>query len=321
MRRPSRSLLPAAALLLLTASPPYADLSEGQRAYERGDYPAAYREWYALADSGSAAAQFLIGLMYEQGRGVPRDLAQAVMWYRRAAEQNDVYAQFRLGFLYAHGRGVNRDDAEAVEWYGRAARQGNQAAQSMVDQMLAEGRGLAPGRSRRDSEHVRQAAEQGVASAQYQLARQYATGQGAGKDYAEAVKWFRRAAEQGLATAQYQLGLRYANGEGVTRDYAEAVKWYRRAAEQGVAFAQFNLGVRYANGQGVDRDPALAYVWFSIAAQGLSGAEAEVAGRARDAIKGALSPAQIARGEGLVKTWRPEPETPPTSATRPTPPH
>ncbi|MGH7316325.1 MAG: tetratricopeptide repeat protein, partial [Candidatus Rokuibacteriota bacterium] len=111
-----------------------------------------------------------------------------------------------------------------------------------------------------------------------------------------------------LAPAQYQLGLRYANGDGVERDYAEAVKWYRRAAEQGVAFAQFNLGVRYANGQGVERDPVQAYHWFGVAAQGLLGREAGIARQARDSIKVTLTPEQLARGEEMVRGWRPRPE-------------
>ena len=65
------------------------------------------------------------------------------------------------------------------------------------------------------------------------------------------MKWYRLAAEQGNASAQYNLGVRYANGEGVPQDDAEAVKWYRLAAEQGDASAQYNLGVRHANGEGV----------------------------------------------------------------------
>ena len=50
---------------------------------------------------------------------------------------------------------------------------------------------------------------------------------------AEAVKWFHKAAEQGNATAQYNLGRMYQNGEGVTRDFAEARRWYQKAAAQG----------------------------------------------------------------------------------------
>ena len=57
------------------------------------------------------------------------------------------------------------------------------------------------------------------------------------QDDTEAVRWYRLGAEQGYASAQYNLGLMYDNGEGVPRDDAEAVRWYRLGAEQGYAGA------------------------------------------------------------------------------------
>ena len=54
--------------------------------------------------------------------------------------------------------------------------------------------------------------------------------------------WYRKAAEQGDASAQYNLGVMYENGHGVEQDDEQAVFWYRKAAEQGYADAQYNLG-------------------------------------------------------------------------------
>jgi len=75
-----------------------------------------------------------------------------------------------------------------------------------------------------------------------------------------------KAAEQGHATAQYNLGRMYAYGEGVPQDVVKAVKWYRKAAEQGDAAAQSNLGIMYANGKDVAQDTVEAYAWFAVAA-------------------------------------------------------
>ncbi len=47
--------------------------------------------------------------MYYNGRGVTQDYAQAVKWYRRAAEQGYANAHSNLGALYAKGRGVTQD--------------------------------------------------------------------------------------------------------------------------------------------------------------------------------------------------------------------
>ena len=49
--------------------------------------------------------------------------AQATEQYRLAAELGDAQAQFSLGFLYGEGRGVAQDDAEAVKWYRLATKQ------------------------------------------------------------------------------------------------------------------------------------------------------------------------------------------------------
>jgi TPR repeat protein len=53
------------------------------------------------------------------------------------------------------------------------------------------------------------------------------------------------AAEQGDASAQFNLGQIYRKGKGVAQNDAEAAKWYRKAAEQGHVKAQYNLGVSY----------------------------------------------------------------------------
>ena len=47
------------------------------------------------------------------------------------------------------------------------------------------------------------------------------------KDYKEAVRLYRLSAEQGFASAQYNLGVMYEIGQGVLQDYKEALRWYR----------------------------------------------------------------------------------------------
>ena len=87
-------------------------------------------ELLALADQGSAAAQYSLGLMYDEGLGVfPQDYAEAARWFRLAADQGFADAQFSLGYKYNLGQGVPQDDAEAVRWYRLAADQGLDVAQ------------------------------------------------------------------------------------------------------------------------------------------------------------------------------------------------
>jgi hypothetical protein len=80
--------------------------------------------------------------MYDNGRGVPQDYAQAVAWYRKAAEQGDADAQNNLGLRYDKGQGVPQDYAQAVAWFRKAAEQGNALAQNNLGAMYVGGQGV-----------------------------------------------------------------------------------------------------------------------------------------------------------------------------------
>ena len=240
-------------------------LEDAAAAYERGDYPTALRIRLELAEQSNPEAQVWLGLMYARGHGVPRDDAQAVQWYRRAAERDYAWGQTNLGYMYETGRGVVKDEAAAVKWYLKAAEQGFAMAQSNLGISYRNGRGV----GKDDASAVawfRKAAEQGYVRAQTDLGYMYETGQGVAKDEAEAAKWYLKAAERGQAIAQDNLGLAYLNGRGVARDDAAAVAWFRKAAEQGHARAQNNLGHMYENGFGVAKDLDEAAKWYRKAA-------------------------------------------------------
>ena len=74
-------------VVVLVAAPAWADVQAGVDAYEKGDYATALKEWRPLAAQGNAAAQALLGMMYEEGQGVPKDYVQAYMWLSLAAAQ------------------------------------------------------------------------------------------------------------------------------------------------------------------------------------------------------------------------------------------
>ena len=76
-----------------------------------------------------AEEQYLRGVEFADGLGVPQNYAQAAQWFARAAEQNHAQAQLNLATLYRQGQGVNRDPAMSLQWLTRAAKLGNAAAQ------------------------------------------------------------------------------------------------------------------------------------------------------------------------------------------------
>src|ERR1051326_495598 len=72
-----------------------------------------------MADTGHAPSQYTLGVVYFYGSGVPRDTAEAVKWFRKAATQHDPFAELLLGRLYSKGEGVERDQTQAVVWLDR----------------------------------------------------------------------------------------------------------------------------------------------------------------------------------------------------------
>ena len=97
-------------------------------ASNRGDYATALPLLRLLADQGNTSAQYDLGLMYDNGQGLPQDYAEAVKWYGLAAGQGDAKAQFNLGLMYAEGQGVSQNYVYAHMWLNLSAARGNRDA-------------------------------------------------------------------------------------------------------------------------------------------------------------------------------------------------
>jgi len=119
----------------LAAVPAWADFAAGLAAYQKGDYVTAAKEWLPLAQQGDPGDQFNIGLMYEQGQGLPQDYAEAFMWFKRAADQDYTKAQHNLGAMFATGEGVKRDYVQAYVWLNICAAKGDAGCASQRDQI------------------------------------------------------------------------------------------------------------------------------------------------------------------------------------------
>lgn len=133
-----RTLLAAFLLLLVVTMPAAADsMDEALAAFDAEDYTEAARLLRPLAESGHPRAQFYLGSLYFDGRGVPQDHALEAQWIRRSAERGFNWAQNMLGRMYTIGRGVEQDDIEAHMWFDLAAAQGTQTAYK-ARQRLAE---------------------------------------------------------------------------------------------------------------------------------------------------------------------------------------
>jgi TPR repeat protein len=125
--------------------------------------------------------------------------AQSLARYLDAAEQGDPEAQVQLGLLYEQGQGVEKNLDEASRWFELAAEQGYAPAQANLGDLYEFGDGI---RSNKAAAHYyRLAAKQGYLDAQLDLARLYEQGKGLPQDAVQAWLWYSLAARQGDASA------------------------------------------------------------------------------------------------------------------------
>lgn len=208
------------------------DTSECRSLLDAQDYAQALSICTQAAETGDAAAQSNLSMMYSFGWGVAKDKVEAIKWLRASAEQRYPPAQYALSSEFAAGTNVTQDYKEAFR-------------------LLSD------------------AGKQGFVLAQMQLGRMYEAGYPRleiNQDISTAITWYRQAAEQ-CDICQYELGRIYYLGSGVDKDHTEAAKYFKKAAEGGLPKAQMQLAFRYLNGEGVPKNNIDAYMWLYIAAK------------------------------------------------------
>lgn len=232
-----------------------ADLDKGRAAFREGRPAEALQYFRAAAEQGNARAAYNVGVLYLNGNGVAADKAQAFVWFRKAADRGDNEAQFNLGLACEQGDGIARDDRAALAWYEKSAHGGNVRAAARL--ILVSSPALpaytppSPLPSSFD-----EAFYKGLSASQR-------------GEHAEAFRWWQYSARQGNdISAMKNLGLLYYQGLGVKQSHAEARRWWAEAALQGEnAEAMYFLGIMNNFAEGGPRDLQLARLWYGAAQQ------------------------------------------------------
>ena len=183
--------------LLLAGSLFAGEFDNAMQAYRNGGFIEALNGFYVLAKNGDAQAQYNVGQMYAQGKGVQQDTRKAMEWYEKAAKQGYAPAQYNLAEIY-HNLGAVEDHAyeKAKYWYEKAA-------------------------------------NQGVMQAHNNLAALYMEGKGVRQDVHKAFEHFRKAAEMGDANAQLNIGILYAWSKEIPEDKLKAYENLKAALKSG----------------------------------------------------------------------------------------
>lgn len=171
------------------------------------------------AEQGKADYQYLYAACFENSWGVEEDMKQALMWYKKAAEQQQKSSYNSIGNIYRTGKGVKQDFKEAFHWFKLGA--DAKDAQAMLN-----------------------------------LGNCYYFGMGTEKNLNEALKWWQESANYSNVYALAQMGDCYYYGIGVERNIEKAIDYFTQAADRNIAGAQFRLGCLYYTGEGVEKDLA-----------------------------------------------------------------
>ena len=182
------------------------------------------------AETGDASAEYELGRSMLSRRPTDSELASAMPWFRRSAEQGYAPAEYMYGRVFREGRW--KDPKQLVYWWTKAAEQENVNASLWLGAFYEQGR------------------------------------YGIERDYLKAFKWLSMAAKQGQPDAQVALGQIYENGEGVPQDYGMAANWYRKAADHtmdlgGAGVAANSLVQLYEDGHATRQDYVFLYVAYA----------------------------------------------------------
>lgn len=253
------------------------------------------------AEGIDAKAKFALAEMYSDGKGTPQNFAQALRWYRRAADASHPEAQTSMGLIaLIKAVGLARDDEgavrfgsdeskktemlslifgaagrlevkdasalkEAMQWLKKSAEHGEASGQFLLGVMTAGGIGVEQNLTQA-AKWIRLAATKN-AEAQALMGVLYVYGKGVDQNVSEGVRRLREAADQGVPLAMTSLGQIYFEGSGVVQDYAESAKWLRKSVAHNDPKAKALLGTLYLQGLGVTADRAQAFTLLKQAAE------------------------------------------------------
>lgn len=231
------------------------EIIEGMEAFEEKDYESALVTFRPAAERGNRQAQFYLGKMYEEGKGVPKNIATAVQWYQKSATQGRDAAQYHLGELYAQGLGVAKDTRQAEKWLLRAANQGSLYTAYGLAEIYAQGK-LLPQNYRKAEKWLDRYGELGGPEVWYRVAESYGADGNDNmlKNPEKAEKWLLRWVKGRGLRDQFHLGKMYGSGKMGARNLKKAEKLLSYVAEKGNATAKAQVAILYAQGEVLPRN-------------------------------------------------------------------
>ena len=191
----------------------------------------------------------LLGMLYENGWGVAKDVKLALKWYQESASLDYPQGIFNAARLKEQNRGAKKNAITTLDNYKSAADKGVKSAQEHLARMYESGTGGAPLDYKEAMRLYELAAKQGSDLAETAIGRFHSEGLGVKRNQKLAFDHWKKAAEKGNPAASYYIGEALLSGAGCKKDIAAAVDWIKKAAEADHPSAQYRFGSMYEHGK------------------------------------------------------------------------
>lgn len=273
------ALAACAPVLELEDPNPEAMAAYGRALIKDEDYIAAAEVSLAAAMLGSGLGANNLGVLYEDGSGVPQDYDDALLYYTIAADYDSPFGHINVGDLYRDGKGVSVDAELAIEAYEASGALGYGVAYERIGDLYRDG-GIVPQSSSKAIYAYSSAHELGEYASGNKIAYIYETGRGdQPQNESAAFSWYLDVMLKGVTEdwAIYRAGRMMLEGRGVEADEEKARNWFGLGAHQGHAPSQRELGrllhrwgntdeaeswLRQAADQGDEDAQGLLAIWY-----------------------------------------------------------
>ncbi|MDR1936238.1 MAG: sel1 repeat family protein [Candidatus Accumulibacter sp.] len=172
------------------------EVMRAQDAYREKKYIEAFESYKKAASLGDSTACVQLGIMYENGEGVGRDMGEAVKWYEQALDRGSAAGAQRLVNLFYSGIDIKIDANKLMTYYARLAETGDSHGYYMLGILSSGGQGM-KGDSRKAVELYRKAVSMGNSMAMNALGGAYSLGDGVRKDHVQAYAYFKLSQKYG----------------------------------------------------------------------------------------------------------------------------
>lgn len=210
------------------------------------------------AACGNVEAIRCLGLCFEKGAGVTRDLTLSTGLFKDAAEKGNLEAMCNLGSCYRKGIGVEQSIDKAMALYKRSASTGCANGVRNMAFCFETGTGVVQD-LKQAFELYQRAADAGNSQALLRIAYLYRSGTGVDVDIAKALAIYEEEARNGVAEGIHSLAYCYRTGTGVRIDITKALALYTEAGEGGSEGALCNVAYLHRTGSAVPRNDKLAF--------------------------------------------------------------